>query len=276
MVSVKLIAFDLDGTAIIAHKDFPSENREAIEKATEMGILIVPCTGRLLSFLPDSIASLRNLRYVITCNGAAVEDISENRIIYSAYIPPEKISEVLSAINKFDIYKEIYSSGQAYTAKGNPEKAEKYFHFPEDKLHFTTKKYVFVDSLEEYFSEHKLSAEKINLPYLPIEIREKVKDKLRKIDGLKLTSSIPDNLEINAAGATKGQALKALCEHLNIDRNFCMAIGDNGNDVDMLEYAGISYAIGNGSPEALTAAKYITDDCEKYGFGKAVMKEISK
>ncbi len=116
--------------------------------------------------------------------------------------------------------------------------------------------------------------EKINLPYLPVDTRNELIEKLSKISDLKLTSSIPDNLEINAHNATKGIALEKLCEHLGIDKEECMAIGDNGNDADMLKFAGVSVAMGNSSQEAFDSAKYRTLSCENDGLAEAIYKFI--
>ncbi|MDO4459435.1 MAG: HAD family hydrolase [Clostridia bacterium] len=273
---MKIMAFDLDGTAIIAHKIMPDENRNAVIKAYESGVITVPCTGRLLSFLPEEVANLPGLKYVITCNGASVEDIENGTKLYTAFIPTEKIAEVFDIIDEYDIYAEFYSDGQAYTVTGNPERARTDFDFPEEKIHFTTKNYIFTDNLKEFAKANKMVADKINLPYLPDVIRQEVKDRINAIEGLKLTSSISDNLEINDAGATKGQALKHLCDYLGIDKEDCMAIGDNGNDADMLEYAGLSYAMANASDEAMRAAKFKTGYCEEFGFRDAILKELNK
>ncbi len=273
-MSIKIFAFDLDGTAILANKNMPDENRNAVIKAIESGVICVPCTGRLLSFLPERVSSIPGLEYVITCNGARVENILKKETIYEAVIRTETILKVFGVINEYDVYSEIYCNGQAYTVKGYPELATTRFKFPVGKIHFTTKNYVFCDNLPKFFAENNMCADKINLPYLPSEIRSELKNKLLKIDGLKLTSSVDDNIEINDEKATKGAALKALCEKLSVSLDDCMAIGDNGNDVEMLKVAGVSVAMGNASSEALATAKFVTGNCNDFGFRDAIDKFI--
>ena len=53
-----------------------------------------------------------------------------------------------------------------------------------------------------------------------------------------------------------------------------MAIGDNGNDADMLKFAGVSVAMGNSSQEAFDSAKYRTSTCEDDGLAEAIYKFI--
>ena len=94
--------------------------------------------------------------------------------------------------------------------------------------------------------------------------------RLEALGGLVLTSSIPDNIEVNAQGADKGSALRALAERLGIPREKVMALGDNGNDVTMLQYAGVSVAMGDGSPEAKAAARFLTASHDQNGLAQAV------
>ena len=58
--------------------------------------------------------------------------------------------------------------------------------------------------------------------------------------------------------------------HLGLTREQCIAFGDGGNDVTMLEYAGIGVAMGNACEEAKATADYVTDDIMKDGLAKAL------
>ena len=91
---------------------------------------------------------------------------------------------------------------------------------------------------------------------------------------MKLTSSIPDNIEINAGDADKGAAVLALAELLGLGREQVLAIGDNGNDVTMLEAAGCSAAVADGAPEALAAAQYRTAAHDQNGVAQAVRRFV--
>lgn len=271
---IKLLAFDLDGTAIIMHKSLPEENRRALEYAAEKGIILVPATGRLRSFLPKEITDIGDIKYAICANGGSVNDIRSGDIICSAGIENSKALEIQKILDDYDIYIEYYTNDSAVTLTGNPEKAINDKEFPRSKHHFLTKKYEFVDNFTEFLKSGDIRPEKINLPYLTPQVRTQLWEKLSAIEGLKLTSSISDNLEINCTSATKGQALKALCKYLGITTDMCMTIGDNGNDADMLSAAKYSVAMGNSSQEAFDSAKYTTDSCDDMGFAKAIYRFI--
>ena len=73
-----------------------------------------------------------------------------------------------------------------------------------------------------------------------------------------IVKSAPFYLEILHKGANKGIALAKLAEHLNIKQAEVMAIGDNENDMAMLEYAGIGVAMQNAVEKTKAVADYVT------------------
>ena len=268
---IKLLAFDLDGTTIIEHQRLSRENRRALLAAAEQGVELVPCTGRMLSFLPPEICELPGVRYTITSNGAAVYDLQSGEAVYQSLIPNEKALRVQAILDEYDVYIEYYRDGSAITRRDFPEQAQSFFDIPEVKMFFVRgKEYTFIEDFNAHLRETGLCPEKINLPFLQREIRQEIWQRLEKLGGLRLTSSLPDNLEINDAKAHKGATLLALAERLQLSREELMAIGDNGNDVSMLEVAGCSAAVADGAPEALAAAKHITCAHDKDGVAKAI------
>ena len=268
---IKLLAFDLDGTTIIEHRKLSPENRRALLEAAERGVELVPCTGRMFSFLPPEICNLPGVRYAITSNGAAVYDFSSGEAVYQSLIPNDKALRVQEILNEYDVYIEYYRDGSAITRRDFPEQAQSFFAIPEVKMFFVRgKEYSFIEDFTTHLKETGLCPEKINLPFLQPSLRQEIWRRLEELGGLRLTSSLPDNLEINDVNAHKGATLLALAEKLNLSRDELMAIGDNGNDVTMLEAAGCSVAVADGAPEALAAAKHITAAHDKDGVAKAI------
>lgn len=268
---IQLIAFDLDGTTIIQHKFLPPQNRQALMDAAQRGVILVPASGRMKDFIPPEITSLPGVRYVISANGAGVYDLQTGRPVWQRLIPNGKARQVQALLEEYDLFVEYYSEGRAATRRGDPQRAVSHFGFPAEKLHFLTKDYILTDNLAAFLEETALQPEKINLPYLATPaLRREVWQRVEALGGLALTSSIPDNIEINAAGADKGAALEALCRRLGIPRENVMALGDNGNDVTMLRWAGESAAMGDGSPEAKAAAKHIAPPHDENGLAAAI------
>ena len=116
--------------------------------------------------------------------------------------------------------------------------------------------------------------EKINLFFPDMEERDRLRAELEKRGDVLITSSIPNNLEINAFGATKGEAILRLASHLGISEKQTMAIGDGENDFSMIQKAGIGVAMKNGSKELRGAADYITDTNDEDGVASAINRII--
>ena len=88
-------------------------------------------------------------------------------------------------------------------------------------------------------------AEKINIYFDDMETSRALREKWQDLDDVAVTTSISGNAEFNAAGVDKGVGLAMLRTKLGIDRMHVIAFGDNENDLEMLEGAGIGVAMGN-------------------------------
>ena len=85
--AIRLVALDLDGTLLSRNNEVTPATREAIAHAVAHGVAVVPATGRPLASLPPEVAQLPGIRYVITCNGAAVWDLGDDPMgaVHSRY-----------------------------------------------------------------------------------------------------------------------------------------------------------------------------------------------
>ena len=78
---IRLIALDLDGTLLTTDKRLTERNRNALLRASEKGITVVPVTGRIFNGLPRSVLELPCLKYAILSNGASVYDVDTDRLL---------------------------------------------------------------------------------------------------------------------------------------------------------------------------------------------------
>ena len=99
---------------------------------------------------------------------------------------------------------------------------------------------------------------------------EKEAEFLRRCPGCLAVRWEDDFCDILPEGGGKPNGLRQTLAHLGLTREQCIAFGDGGNDVTMLEYAGIGVAMGNACEEAKAAADYVTDDIMKDGLAKAL------
>lgn len=103
-------------------------------------------------------------------------------------------------------------------------------------------------------------------------ILDEIRKELRKVQGIKITSSWPNNIEVMNEGVDKGNAVKILAEKMNIDREDIIAFGDNYNDIEMIKFAGLGVAMGNAEEFIKQEADYVTDTNQDSGVAKAIYK----
>ncbi|CUX38552.1 Putative phosphatase YwpJ [Clostridium sp. C105KSO15] len=272
-MDIKLIAIDLDGTLLDNKKRLSDVNRQALLQCVQKGIWIVPCTGRTVHGIPEEIKGISGIRYAITTNGAVIEDMEEKTVIDTRMLSREQALELLHLVKAYHVMYDPYIDRRGITEPRFYEHLTEYGLPPElqEMVHKTRD--VHPDIIEFVEKNHK-PVEKVNLFFPEMEERARLRAELEKRQDILVTSSIPNNLEINAIGATKGEAILRLASYLGIDEKQTMAIGDGENDLSMIQKAGIGVAMKNGSKELLAAADYITSTNEEDGVAFAINRLI--
>lgn len=271
-MAVKLIMTDLDGTLFKNdHESISERNVNALKKAQENGIKICIATGRTKSLIFDAVAHVPFSDYIITSNGAVTYDAKTDEIIASQLLSAEKSKKVFEIINAHSLTHEIYFEGECFL-DGYSAKLYNYGNISAHYLKVLKDKANVVPDLSEHIGEK--GVEKINIMHVVGDELQEVKDSFLNIGGIYVTSSIPENLEMNNINANKGYALSALCRILNISENEVMAFGDSGNDCEMLRTAGYSFATANAWDEAKKAAKSVTLSNEDDGVAVQIEKYL--
>lgn len=255
-MAVKLIMTDLDGTLFKNdHESISERNVNALKKAQENGIKICIATGRTKSLLFDALSCVPFADYIITSNGAVTYDAKTDEIITAQLLSAEKSKKVFEIINSHSLTHEIYFEGECFL-DGYSAKLYNYGNISAHYLKVLKDKANVVPDLSEHIRNR--GVEKINIMHVVGDELQEIKNSFLDIGGIYVTSSIPENLEINNINANKGYALSALCRILDISENEVMAFGDSGNDCEMLRTAGYSFATANAWDEAKKAAKSVT------------------
>ncbi|ALV21459.1 Cof-type HAD-IIB family hydrolase [Carnobacterium antarcticum] len=264
---IKLIAIDMDGTLLNESHLITNKVKKALHEAIEAGIKIVLCTGRPLKAIYPYLEELEMAQeedYVISLNGALIQKTNTQEIVYKQtlshedLVKIEKLRKDVAEIN-FSFFDETH-----YFYTGEPTEVLKYDahllgmelnsmpvqELPEDR---TIYKSMFVgeEAVLDHFVEH--IPDFISEEYYPIR-------------------SLSYVFEVLPKHANKGTALLGLAEKLGFDHEEIMAIGDGENDIDMIEAAGHSVAMGNATATIKKAAKYETKSNEEDGVAHAIYK----
>lgn len=267
-MEIRLIAIDMDGTLLDPSGNVSPKNKKAVQAAVAAGIYVVPATGRPRSILPPALMTLQGIHYAVTSNGAAVLDWQTGASIASHCLTTKQAVSVVQAVRPYHSVLEVYIAGESYLEEHIYNHLDDY-PIPEyfKPLYYSMKKAV-GDVLD--LIEQKGGVEKFNIPWLSLDCKEAMQSKLEAIDGLALTSSFDNNIEINREGVNKGLGIQSLCDHLNISPKQVMAIGDSSNDYEMLRTVGLPIAMGNAEEHIKELAHAVTATNEEDGVAKAI------
>lgn len=268
-MNIKLIAMDLDGTALQSdRRSFSPRLNAALEAAFQKGVAIIPVTGRQYGLLPPAVqchpvwSSL-----VVLCNGAQIRDLETGKLLYALEIPKTALQQLHDLAERLAIPLEFSREDRLHLTKASYD-AE----LPHERLTFhihtiLAKSGVIVDSLLPLCKSG--GVEKALLPYIPPRLREEVEEALKGIDVSAVWAS-ESSMEITHADATKGNAITQLSRLLDIPLENIMSLGDSGNDETMLRRAGLGVAMGNAPDFVKAAADAVTDTCQNDGAAIAI------
>lgn len=272
---IKLIALDLDGTLLTTEKKLTDYSRGVLTKAIEQGCEVVVSSGRPISAIPKELVEFPGMRYMVTANGARIVDLKEKKTLYENLLPVETAAKVLDVLAQYDDIYEIFVDGIGYTKAEGMTRLDEYFANPAMREYMVETR-IPVEDVKATLYKYNKPLDKIQGIFLSREAKKPAAKQLAEIPGLEITGAFGFNHEINAAGTSKGVALKVLGELIGIDTEEMMACGDGMNDYDMLKTVGFAVGMENGHPEIKAMADYVTEPNDENGVAKAIERFVLK
>lgn len=286
---IKLIASDMDGTLLESKMEVSDSNVAAIREAERLGIEFMVATGRNYQEAKTALDEAGIECAMITLNGAQVFD-KTGASLFTVGIPKEKVHQMMDLFEENDIYFEIATS-QGIFSDSQPKRIENFAtHISETMPHLTHKMAIAMASAHlevfhiQYVDDLRAIVDRPDLEVLKMicfsmegpKVLGPMALQVEKLQDLAVTSSAQNNIEINHRDAQKGIAVIKVARERGIPMEQVMTIGDNFNDVSMLDIAGVSFAMGNAEPEVKEHAKYVTATNLENGVGEAIMRAINE
>lgn len=269
---IKLIAIDLDGTLLNSDKKIPDENVKAIQKAAKAGVKIVLCTGRPKSgILPYfERLGLTDEEYIIMNNGCSIYNTKNWELVSYAQVNNDELDKLDQAVEGYPEVCLTLTSEKHYYAVGSevPELVQY-----DAGLVFDTAKAVSIDELKASSEIIFQAMYMARAPYLDLFQEAKESALAPEFSVVRSQEYI---FEIMPKGYTKATALKALSEKLGFTPAEVMAIGDAANDIEMLEFADNSVAMGNATDEVKALCRYETTTNDQAGVAQAIYDYVLK
>ena len=241
-----LIVSDMDGTLLTDEHEICRRNIDAIRKFKEGGGKFTVATGRVMPAVKMYLDRISINAPAIMHNGAKIYDFEENKVLFSKTIEEER-----KPILKRVFEEQPHLGLEVYTES---EETYVYQHCAET-IRF---------KLRGYDVCYELPDEVWNVPWIKwLIIGDKdVLDEFEPIYRTKYDNGFcvrsgDKYLDIVSGGVSKGLALQMLADKLGIDHAKTIAVGDNMNDIDMLEKAALGIAVANAEELVKEAADYV-------------------
>ena len=270
-----MVGLDLDGTTLKYGDVLSERTLDTFKKAKEKGTHIVIATGRTGRSLPPVLFEVPEIEYVITSNGAHIIRLEDMRTIYENIIKPEAVSIVVEKARAMGYVFEAFVDGTAYIDRivyeGMQKNPEKYKY---RDIEYVLRTRMPIEDIYSFTEEHGHRIENISITFEGEDDRRRIFNELGDVDGLTLTSSFPNNVEIGGSTTSKAQALMYLLDMLHLTPENLMTCGDSPNDGKMIELAEVGVAMADSHPYILGIADYVTDTCFEDGVAKAIERFV--
>ena len=275
--AIRLIACDIDGTLLeFGQQAVSAENKRAIEEARRAGVVFILATGRHYMTARKRVYELGlGDTPVIASNGTDIR--MADRSVHTVDLDDDLVAEIVQDLEARHLPVYLFC-GDEILCTARDRRPHLFAAWTEEAD--GTNPVRIVPTIEALLREAAGRTQKIlsdvGEDLLPGTGDEALHQKIlgemqeRYSERADVACGGGLNLEINAKGVSKADGLRYVCRMLNIPVASTMAIGDSGNDVDMLRTAGFGVAVSNAMREACEAADVLTDSCAENGVAKAI------
>ena len=257
---IKLIALDLDGTLLNNKNEIGDYTKKILSDIiNNYNIELILSSGRGFDGVKKHNDVLGNNNYSIIMNGSNIVDNNGN-FLYRKMLEEDISKAIIKLAEKYDVCVHFFNDLQ-YVVSRDDFYIKSYI-----QIENTREITVGIENIKYYkFDKIIIFGERKNLNKLKADIDSNL-DVHSCFSGDTL-------LEIMCKGVSKGDALKWICDNKGIDIKDVIAFGDNFNDIEMIEYAGVGVAMGNAEEEVKQKADYIALSNNEEGVGK-FLKDI--
>ena len=261
----KLIASDLDETLLSATRTVHPKDREAIQRAREAGVRFVCASGRGFRTMQPTLKELglyeEENEYTISFNGGAITENKGNKLLHYEGITYEKAAQLFERGLAYDVCIHVYTIDDVYVYRLN-ENEKSYLYNRMEVIEF------YEDNIEFLKDTPIVKILYVNTDFTYLKQIEKDLEDITQDCDVSFSSN--RYIEFNKKGVNKGNGLRKLAELLSIDIQDTIAVGDNYNDLSMIQAAGLGIGVAN----TIESMKPLCDVITKASCEEGAMAEI--
>ncbi len=260
---IKLIASDMDGTLLNDQKELPFDFCSVIDSLEKEGIRFTVASGRTYAAVEHLFPPEYHTKIDYICdNGAYI--MHDGKPIHITPLDRATFEEFVAAAEQIGgLRLLVCAAGGTYHLRADDEFNREVAKFY--KNHIECDDLLAIDDVIYKLAVCDMQG-----------AQERGKPALDAIFGDRLNIQVSGVIwmDVMAGGVSKGSALAKMCELLNIDRSEVMAFGDYYNDADMLQAAGMSFAMENGNDYIKSICTHRADSNNNCGVTKAILRHI--
>lgn len=287
VVILKLIALDMDGTLLSSNLEISNENLQAIQTAKEAGHIVMICSGRAKE---DALKLLEEYKLSLpvgASNGAIV--YVDGKVINSRCLQNDKVYKLAKLLESEGFPYKLYTNKGVYSPYTWQDQVMQAFEENKHALDVTLKELERItekqkksnlitdfQKIEDVVNNTELEISKFFILTFNAEHRTQLLSVLQEDTDISVTASAPTNVEIMDKHGHKGNGLQEMAAYFNIPIEDTIAIGDNFNDVPMLQVAGLSVAMGNAEEDVKKLCDVVTLTNNEHGVAHAIEQFVLK
>jgi len=274
---LKLVATDLDGTFLTNDKSITNDNLEALYSLGKRGILRVVATGRNLKKTMEVISPEVPFDYIVFSSGAGIYDWKQGELLYHQNLNQQVVQQladflVANDLN-FHLFKPVPENYKCWYHRGSIlcSEFENYCHFHQAHSELLPLNQKLGSEASQFLVVFP------NNPGRFIDFKNEIECQFPNVKVLRTSSPLDTGyiwMEIFHHLVSKGNGVKFVCDALNIGHEFTLGIGNDFNDLDLLEFTNYSYVVENG-PMEMKERFLPASSNEKSAFAKAVANHIA-
>ena len=271
-MKTKYVFLDIDGTLVGYDSKIPDSALRALKLAQANGHKMIICSGRPFYMLYPELLEAVQFDGMVTSCGACV--LVDGEVIYESRIEGEALYTLIDYCRREGIRYLLQAKDNAYCERDFEEIVLPGMiaaGFNEKVVNQAYGTRTLVEDVKKIKGAQKLSY--FCSPYSPEKISADLDEKYYVVDFSVGESDKSSSFgEINNRNATKATGIEQYIAHVGGSIEDTIAIGDSGNDLEMINLAHVSVAMGNATEQIKAAADIITTDVDKDGIYNAFLK----
>lgn len=264
---IKLVALDLDGTLIADWQTIREPVQTAVQAAVQQGVKVVVATGREYGTAATPYEQLGLATPLICFQGALAYEPRSNLVLVEHGLALPLVHQLIDLARAQDLALYVYGRFDGYAENGSQMGNKLFADIGSSISHVADLKQVVTANPLKAIIMHPAEKVPALIEWMAAHLPP---------DAVTLARSLDVAIEIVAPTTSKGSALAAVAAHYGITQQETMAVGDQDNDVEMLNWAGLSVAMGNGSAKAKAVANYVAPTVEEDGAAWAINQFVLK